>query len=206
VIAAIGRTAKIPICADLAELLLGLRSEAVRRFVGLDMQGSKRGWGWGPYPQGARGRAAAIPGMRKRLLTIVSSPARFQMMHEAAVTEFDFVQSLPKREKSKLVKVWEHFKLLRLVAKQKGMLIPQHYAAEVLGVSRQRVHVLVNEGRLESVDVGGCRYVTEDTVVAYAQAERKAGRRVAAPDNSQLARFALDEARRSTRKIVSESH
>ena len=44
--------------------------------------------------------------------------------------------------------------------------VPQVHAAEVLGVSRARVSVLVNNGRLDLVDVDGVRQVTRASVAA----------------------------------------
>ena len=81
----------------------------------------------------------------------------FLTMHEAAAAEFPFVKALPKREKSRLARLWDHFQEVRAATAEHGVLMPQHYAADLLGVSRQRVHVLVNEGRLVVVDVGGVR-------------------------------------------------
>lgn len=106
-------------------------------------------------------------------------------MFEAEATEFPFMAEVPKREKSKLARVWDHFKAVSAVVEQKGMLVPQHLAAELLGVSRQRIWVLANEGRLEGVELGGIRYVTEDSVIAFAKLERKAGRPVALPKTNR---------------------
>lgn len=106
-------------------------------------------------------------------------------MFEAEATEFPFMAQVPKREKSKLARVWDHFKAVSAVVEEKGMLVPQHLAAELLGVSRQRIWVLANEGRLEGIELGGIRYVTEDSVIAFAKLERKAGRPVELPKNNR---------------------
>lgn len=94
------------------------------------------------------------------------------------VAEFPFVERLPKREKSRFALVWEHFQALRRVIDEKGIPIQQLYAAKLLGVSRQRVSDLLADGGLQAVEVGGVRYVTESSLVSYAQSERKAGRPV----------------------------
>lgn len=91
-------------------------------------------------------------------------------MHEAAISEFPFVEALPKREKSKMGKLWEQFEQTRAAMQVHGLLVPQPYVAELLGVSRQRVHQLVNEGRLASVLVGNQRMVTEQSMLAWAAA------------------------------------
>lgn len=98
------------------------------------------------------------------------------MKFEAQPLEFPFVERMPKREKSKFVRAWDAFKELSRVTEEKGMLIPQSFAAKVLGVSRQRVWDLVQADRLETVEVNGVTWVTENSVIAYAQSERKAGR------------------------------
>ena len=92
--------------------------------------------------------------------------------------EFPFVEELPKREASKFVRVWENFQELSRLSKTEGMLIPQAFAAKVLGVHRSRVFQLVEEDRLKVVVVNGERFVTENSVVEYAKSERKAGRPV----------------------------
>jgi hypothetical protein len=99
-------------------------------------------------------------------------------MFDAATTEFPFVGALPKREKSKLGKVWDHFAQVRAIVAEKGMLVPQHLVANLLGLSKQRIGQLVDDGRLEGVDVHGTRYITEVSVVAFAKVERRRGRPV----------------------------
>jgi hypothetical protein len=97
-------------------------------------------------------------------------------MFEAEVLEFPAFSDLPKREKSKIQRVWDTFRELSKITDEKGMLIPQSFAAKVLDVSRQRVNAMIEEGRLEAVEVNGVPFVTENSVVAYAKGERKAGR------------------------------
>jgi hypothetical protein len=46
----------------------------------------------------------------------------------------------------------------------------------VLGVSRQRVNQLIETGQLESIQFAGHHYITKESLVAYANSERKAGR------------------------------
>lgn len=122
-------------------------------------------------------------------------------MFDAAVTEFPFVEALPKRERSKLVKLWDHLKEIKAATAEHGVLLPQHYAADLLGVSRQRVHVLVNEGRLLTVEVGGLRYVTENSMRSYAESERKGGRPGTVSNRRETFRSALDSAKEMVSKI-----
>ena len=97
-------------------------------------------------------------------------------MIEECVNEFPFVQELPKRERGKLLRAWDHFEELTRVTEQEGMLRPQVFAAKALGVSRQRVYQLVEAGGLKAVMVGSERFVTANSVVEFAKSERKAGR------------------------------
>lgn len=97
-------------------------------------------------------------------------------MFEAEATDFPFVAELPKREKSKMVKVWDNFRELARISQSEGMLLPQVMAAKVLGVSRGRVFQLVESGQLKFVDVFGERMVTENSILAHMKTERKAGR------------------------------
>lgn len=98
-------------------------------------------------------------------------------MHVAETLELPLgLVATTKREKTKLAKVWEHFEELRRIGKEKGILVPQHLVADLLGLSKQRVCFLVDEGRFEVVDVGGYRYLTENSVVEFARKERKSGR------------------------------
>lgn len=101
-------------------------------------------------------------------------------MFEAAITEFPFVAEMPKRDRSKFVKVWDHFQELGEIAKREGMLVPQTYAAKILGVSKQRVWQFVEEGRLRSVEVNGVRFVGEKSLIEFCKMERKSGRPVQA--------------------------
>lgn len=98
------------------------------------------------------------------------------MMFEAEAMDFPAFASLPKREKSKLQKVWDAFQELSRVTEQKGLLVNQSIAARVLDVSKQRVFELVRMGRLETHEFNGVPLVTENSILAFAKSERKAGR------------------------------
>lgn len=103
-------------------------------------------------------------------------------MFEAEATEFPFVAAMPKREKSRMQRVWDHFQEVKATVAEKGMVVPQHLVAELLGVTRQRVGELTDQGRFEVVVIGGIRYLTERSVVAFAKDERKAGRPPKVPE------------------------
>lgn len=109
-------------------------------------------------------------------------------MFEAQATEFPFVEALPKREKGKFAKMWDEFNAIRKAMAanpEMGMLVPQHLAAELLGVSKQRIWFLANEGRFECVELGGQRLLSERSIIDYAKAERKSGRPCKVPETDR---------------------
>lgn len=93
------------------------------------------------------------------------------------IREFPFVEELPKREKSRVAKLWDVLEELKRIQDERGPVISQALAAEALAVSRQRVSDLVAEGKLESILVGEHRFVFLDAVKQRAQSEREKGGR-----------------------------
>lgn len=109
-------------------------------------------------------------------------------MFEAQAIEFPFVERLPKREKTRLGNLWEELR----EASKDGLFLPPATAARLLDVSRQRVYDLIEQGTLKTVDFDGGRYVTEASIVAFCQTERKAGRPVGIPTSeSELIKRAV---------------
>lgn len=90
--------------------------------------------------------------------------------------DFPFVAEMPKRERSKVATLWDRFQRLKEITDEKGMLLPPAFCAKLLGVCRQRVYVLMDEGRLEKVEVDGHTFVTEESFIAWCRAEHKNGR------------------------------
>jgi len=97
-------------------------------------------------------------------------------VYEAAVNEFPFVEALPKREKSKLAKVWDMVNHLKEAQARQGTLLPLTLAAKALDLSRTRVEQVVADGRLKRVEVDGHVFLTLDSVIEFASTERKNGR------------------------------
>lgn len=97
-------------------------------------------------------------------------------MAETVLSEFPFVKTLPKREKGKLAKLWQHLEDLAAIEQRKGKLIQVSFAADLMSVHRSRVHQLIDAGKLEKVDVNGHPFVTVQSVAEYCETERKAGR------------------------------
>ena len=102
--------------------------------------------------------------------------SRRQMLESAQTAEFPFVERMPKREKSRWLKVWEAFQQYKPIQAEKGMLVPTRLAASILGVSKQRLFVLIDEGRLEIVVFNEEKHVTERSILAFCKTERKSGR------------------------------
>lgn len=93
-----------------------------------------------------------------------------------AVSEFPFVGELPKCEKSKVAKLWDRLEEMRGLVEKHGVPVPVALAAEMLGVGRQRVYDLIKSGRFIGIEWEGHVFVTEESVIEYAQSERRVGR------------------------------
>jgi len=92
------------------------------------------------------------------------------------------VGELPKREKSKVGKMLDVISDFERVQCERGPIISQHVIADVLGVSRQCVNQWVNQGRLESVQIGETRFVFIASFREFAKRQRVVGR----PPKSKL--------------------
>ncbi len=97
-------------------------------------------------------------------------------MFEAGVMEFPYVEQLPKREKSRLKKLWEHVAEIRAITEEKGLLLPVKLTASLLDISQQRIDQLCQAGSLERVNINGHPFVTETSIIEWGSSERKAGR------------------------------
>jgi hypothetical protein len=98
-------------------------------------------------------------------------------MYQAAQLDMPYLSDLPMREKSKVSKLWDHLAEVKAIVREKGMIVPQHMVADLFGVSKQRVAGMIDQGHLDVIEIGGVRYVTESSLVAYASAERSKGGR-----------------------------
>jgi hypothetical protein len=97
-------------------------------------------------------------------------------VNSAATLDFPFIEDLPKREKSKIASLWDTLKEARAATQEHGSLVPINFAAELLGISRQRMHVLLDEGKVTPVQFHNQRFVSEKSLVAWAKSERQVGR------------------------------
>lgn len=110
------------------------------------------------------------------ILAILQGLAYFRGMSATAIMEFPFVQELPKREASRLAGVWDQLRELRALTEQHGQLVPLRMVHLLLDVTPTRVDQLCVAGKLLRFDLGKVAFVTEESIVALAKSERKAGR------------------------------
>lgn len=118
------------------------------------------------------------------------------MFVEAAVTEFPFVAALPKREKSKLAKVWELKRHLDEATQTEGQLIPVTLAAKCLDVGRTRVDQFCAAGQLRRVVVDGHVFISGKSLMELAATERKNGRPTKLETLGDAVRVALRPSRK----------
>lgn len=91
------------------------------------------------------------------------------------VAEFPFVGELPKREKTRRMKLVEAIEQLEARTREKGPVIPQSLAAEILGVSRARICQLVDAGRIESFLLNGTRFLFAKSFLEFCKEDRPTG-------------------------------
>lgn len=122
-------------------------------------------------------------------------------MFEAEALEFPFTATMPKREKSRLVKCWELLQRMKQISATEGDLVPLMMGAKLLGLSRSRVDDLVRDGRLKRYDIDGHVFLTENSIVECAKVERKHGRPFKVPaTTSECWKASMEYAREITRR------
>jgi hypothetical protein len=89
-----------------------------------------------------------------------------------------FIERLTKVQQERLRTVWQRWEEAKIIMRTKGALIPTGFAARLANVSRQRINQIVEDGRLERVEIDGHFFITEKSFDAWVASERKAGRRV----------------------------
>lgn len=94
-----------------------------------------------------------------------------------AAAQAEMFPEFPTTVKSKRVRSkWEQLNDWIDLVEKHGALIPLPMVAGLLDVHRSRVYQMVEAGDLETVEFGGKQFVTEETVRAFVEVERKAGR------------------------------
>jgi hypothetical protein len=81
------------------------------------------------------------------------------------------------------LKDWREFSR---ISKLQGGLVPVSVVPNILGVSRQRVHQLVEEGTFSHWTFYGKKWVSQDEVVAFAKLNRQAGENQFKPSAKEL--------------------
>jgi hypothetical protein len=103
-------------------------------------------------------------------------------MKTATIPEFAFVEALPKREAKAVHSVTEAWNEFQITLQQKGSVIPPGVAAKMANVSRQRLHQLVQDGRLESVSILNHSFITARSFTDWVSSPRLGGRPSTAGD------------------------
>jgi hypothetical protein len=121
---------------------------------------------------------------------------------EATINEFPFVEVLPRREKSKVRKVWDLVRQMAEIQKTEGTLVPLMLAGRCLDLSRSRIDDIVNDGRLKRVEIDGHVFITENSLIDFAQTERKYGRPCKLPQtSSEMMKIAQKTSREIIQKL-----
>lgn len=97
------------------------------------------------------------------------------MSDAAAINpEFGFVETLPQGVATEAKRGIEAFKVVvrdyEEAQAKHGLLVPITTVAEALGVSPQRVTMLIDDGRIAAVTVTGRRWAVAQSVVDYLKA------------------------------------
>jgi hypothetical protein len=94
--------------------------------------------------------------------------------------------SVPKEKKSGGIKgLFEDInEFARLTELHKG-LVPMSTVATILGVSRQRVHQLVEEGTFSHWTFYGMKWLSQEEVVSFAKLNRRQGENQFKPSTKQ---------------------
>lgn len=100
------------------------------------------------------------------------------MNDTADIQDFPFVSELTKRETKKVASVWDELEVIVTIVKENGPPVPMSMCAVALGVSKARVHQLVQAGRLKTIEYGGQRHISRNSLYDFARQERLPGRPV----------------------------
>ena len=115
-------------------------------------------------------------------------------MTDTVASEFPFVESLPKRAKSRFQRAWDVVEELTQKQAEVGEFVPASLVAKVLQCSRQNVFNLAERGSLEPVRVDGHFFITKRSLVAYAETERLQGRPLKSMNYREALRAAWENA------------
>ena len=88
----------------------------------------------------------------------------------------------PKTKHGVFADVKEFMRIIKL----HGGLVPMSSVGTILGVSRQRVHQLADEGTFSVYEFYGMKWLLEKEVVSFAKLKRAAGENQFAPSKKQM--------------------
>ena len=86
------------------------------------------------------------------------------------------------------------------ITKTRGGLVPMAMVATILGVSRQRVHQLADEGTFTVFQFYGMKWLLEEEVISFGKLKREAGENQFAPSNKELWKSAHEIGKEFTRR------
>ena len=111
------------------------------------------------------------------LLTTVKDYAMVRNM-AAVVEQFSFPWEVPASESKKVRSKWEELKEMSALDDDEstGGLVPLNIVPILLDVSRQRVHELLTQGRFESHEFFGHKFLTVKSIAEHINTERRNGR------------------------------
>ena len=82
--------------------------------------------------------------------------------------------------------VFADIKEFMRITKLHGGLVPMSAVATILGVSRQRVHQLADEGTFTVFEFYGMKWLLEEEVVSFGKLRRQAGENQHEPSKKQM--------------------
>jgi hypothetical protein len=100
---------------------------------------------------------------------------------------------LPRRKVKK--GIIDALREFRAVSAREGGLVPYAGAATVLGVSKQRVHDLVNEGTLRAIEQFGKKWLSANELESFVKLQRQSGRPWREPSIKEQWRAAMEGAK-----------
>ena len=86
------------------------------------------------------------------------------------------------------------------IIKLRGGLVPMSAVGTILGISRQRVHQLADEGTFSVYEFYGMKWLLEEEVVAFGKLKRAAGENQHEPSKKQM----WKEARETGKEFIKQ--
>jgi hypothetical protein len=96
--------------------------------------------------------------------------------------------------------VFDDIKEFVRIIKLRGGLVPMSAVGTVLGISRQRVHQLADEGTFSVYEFYGMKWLLEEEVVTFGKLKRAAGENQHEPSKKQM----WKEARETGKEFIKQ--